>query len=820
METLQQDIRYGVRMLAKNPGFMIVSIITLALGIGVNTAIFSMVDAFLLRPLPVNDPSGIAVLAYQQQHQNIQTQFSVADYRDIQNQTSGVFSEVFGYVFGMDGLSVDGKADRIMTNYVTGNYFSALGIKPALGRFILPSEGGVANADPVMVLAYSYWQTHFGGDPQIVGRKVSVDGHPVTIIGVAPKGFVGVYPIISVQGYLPLGMLPIEGQAADFMTNRQIRGTPVLARLRPGTTLAQAQAVLAIVSQRLSQEHPDADKDLSVQAFPELRARPNPDPNNTVLVVGGLFLGLAGMVLLLACVNVANILLVRATVREREMAIRAALGAARHRLIRQLMTESIVLALLGGVAGILLGIWGSSMLASVNIQTDLPVNFDFGFDWRVFAYATAAALVTGVVVGIVPAIRASRGNLSAILHEGGRGVVGGKNRLRTTLVVAQVAGSLMLLVIAGLFTRSLSKVQRTDLGFNPDHVLNLAMDPNEIGYNPAQTRDFYKNLLGRVRSIPGVVSVSEASSTPLGYYNNGDNLSIEGYQPPPGQQPAPSSLYVAISGDYFQTMGISMLRGRSFTGADDENAQYVAIVSNEMAKKFWPNMDPIGHQFKMATEDKHSIVVVGVAGDARFQGVTGQINPVFYVPFAQHQVGNSLEILQIRTAGSSETMTPEIEREIESLAPQLPLFDVQTMNHALNTLNGLLFYKIGAVLAAVLGILGLILAIVGVYGVVSYAASQKTHEIGVRMALGAQPLDILRMVFREGFLIVAVGLIVGIAGALAVGRVVGSFLTVSAQDPVTYVAVTGLLTIVALAACFIPARRAMCVDPMVALRYE
>jgi putative ABC transport system permease protein len=576
---------------------------------------------------------------------------------------------------------------------------------------------------------------------------------------------------------------------------------------------------LAIVSQRLSQEHPDADKDLSVQAFPELRARPNPDPNNTVLVVGGLFLGLAGMVLLLACVNVANILLVRATVREREMAIRAALGAARNRLIRQLMTESIVLALLGGVAGILLGIWGSSTLASVNIQTDLPINFDFGFDWRVFAYATAAALLTGVVVGIIPAIRASRGNLSAILHEGGRGVVGGKNRLRTTLVVAQVAGSLMLLVIAGLFTRSLSKVQRTDLGFNPDHVLNMAMDPNEIGYNQAQTRDFYKNLLGRVRSIPGVVAASEASSTPLGYYNNGDNLSIEGYQPPPGQ-PAPSSLYVAISGDYFQTLGISMLRGRSFTGADDENAQYVAIISNEMAKKFWPNMDPIGHQFKMATEDKHSIAVVGVAGDARFQGVTGQINPVFYVPFAQHQVGNSLEILQIRTAGSTETMIPEIERGIESLAPQLPLFDVQTMNQALNTLNGLLFYKIGAVLAAVLGILGLILAIVGVYGVVSYAASQKTHEIGVRMALGAHPLDILRMVFREGFLIVAVGLIVGIAGALAVGRVVGSFLTVSAQDPVTYVAVTGLLTIVALAACFIPARRAMRVDPMVALRYE
>ena len=402
----------------------------------------------------------------------------------------------------------------------------------------MPSEGDVLNADPVMVLSYAYWQTHFGADPQIVGRKVSVDGHPVTIVGVAPKGFEGVYPILKVQGYLPLGMIAIEGQPSDFMTNRELRGMPVLARLRPGVTLAQAQAALAVVSQRLSQDHPDSDKDMTVQAYPELRARPNPDPNNTVLTVGGLFLGLAGMVLLLACVNVANILLVRATVREREMAIRAALGAARIRLIRQLLTESIVLALLGGVAGMLLGFWGSSAIASINIKTDLPINFDFGFDWRVFAYATAAALVTGIVVGIVPAIRASRGNLSAILHEGGRGVVGGKNRLRTALVVAQVAGSLMLLIIAGLFTRSLSEAQRTNLGFDPNHVLNMGMDPNEIGYNQAQTRDFYKNLLARVRTLPGVVSASVAGATPMGYYNNGDNVAVEGYQPPPGQPAA------------------------------------------------------------------------------------------------------------------------------------------------------------------------------------------------------------------------------------------------------------------------------------------
>jgi predicted permease len=819
METLLQDIRYGARMLMKNPGFLIVAVITLALGIGANTAIFSMVDAFLLRPLPVKDPAQITVLAFQQKQGNFLTQFSLADYRDIRDQSTGVFSDVFAYQFGLDGLSVDGKADRVMTNYVTGNYFSSLGLKPALGRLILPSEGDVPGADPVMVLGYSYWQTRFGGDPGIIGRKVSVDGQPITIVGVAPKDFVGVYPILSVQGYLPMGMATIAGNPSDFMTNRQIRNVPILARLRPGTSIQQAQAALAVISQRLAQEYPETHKNLSMRAFRELEARPNPDPNHTVFVVGGLFLGLAVMVLLLACVNVANILLVRSTVREREMAIRAALGAARIRMIRQLLTESVLLALLGGVAGVLLGYWGSSALGSVNVQTDLPIHFDFGFDWRIFSFATAAALLTGIIVGIVPAVRASRGNLSAILHEGGRGVVGGKNRLRSALVVVQVAGSLMLLIIAGLFTRSLAQAQRTDLGFKPDHVLNLIMDPNEIGYNQSQTRDFYKNLLQRVRALPGVVSASTANATPMGYYNNFDSLAIEGYQPPPGQ-PAPASLYNTISTDYFPTMGVSLLRGRNFTEADDENGQYVAIVSEAMAKQFWPDKDPIGRQFQMTTDPKHSLVIVGVAKDIRFNGLTGPFSPMFYAPYLQHQNGNSLQALQLRTAGAPETMIPEVEHAIESLAPQLPVFDVQTMTQALNTLNGLLFYKIGAVLAALLGMLGLVLAIVGVYGVVSYAATQKTHEIGVRMALGAQPADILKMVFREGLLIVGVGLLVGIGGALAAGQVVGSFLTVSPRDPVTYAMVTALLLIVALSACFIPARRAMRVDPMVALRYE
>jgi predicted permease len=541
--------------------------------------------------------------------------------------------------------------------------------------------------------------------------------------------------------------------------------------------------------------------------------------DNTVLVVSSLFLGLAALVLLLACVNVANILLVRATIREREMAIRAALGAARARLIRQLLTESILLALAGGVVGILLGKWGSSALSSIHLQTDLPVRFDFRFDWRVFAYAFLFAVLTGIVVGLVPAIRASRGNLSAILHAGGRGVVGGKNRLRSTLVVAQVGGSLMLLIIAGLFTRSLGKAQQTNLGFNPSHLLNMTMDPNEIGYDDVQYREFYKNLLDRVRAVPGVQSASIASSVPLGYINSGDTLTVEGYQPPPDQA-APLIQYNLISQDYFVTMEIPMLTGRTFKSTDDANTQYVGIINEAMAKQFWPNADPIGRQFKIGSDQKHWIQVVGVVKDARFQGLRGPVQSYFFLPFLQQYAGNSLETLQVRTLGTPDAMTPEIERVVGALAPDLPVFDVNTMSQALNTLNGLLFYQIGAVLAALLGILGLVLAVVGVYGVISYASNQKTHEIGVRMALGAQRMDILKMIFSQGLFIIAVGLTLGIAMALGAARLFGSFLAVSPMDPVTYLGVSTILVNVALAACYIPARRAMRVDPMVALRYE
>jgi predicted permease len=819
MDVIIQDIKYAIRMLAKNPGFTIVGALTLALGIGANTAVFSMVNSFLFRPMPVHNPQQITVLVRQQKNGQLQTQFSIPDYRDIRSETSGVFSDLFAYQFGMDGLSLNGKPDRIMTNYVSGNFFSGLGVQPALGRLILPSEGEVPGADPVLVLGYTYWKSHFGADPSIVGKKLSIDGHPVVVVGVAPEGFYGAYPLIDVQAYLPLGMAILEGNPTDFMTNRGLRNLAVYGRLQNGMTVEQAQAPLAVVAQRLAADHPKDDQNLSLKAYLETRARPSPDPSNTMVLISSLFLGLAAMVLLLACVNVANILLVRATVREREMAIRAALGAARSRLVRQLLTESVLLACVGAVGGIALGLWGSSMVASVPLATDLPIYINFGFDWRVFAYALGAALVTGIIVGLVPAIRVSRGNLAMILHEGGRGVVGTRHRLRSTLVVVQVAGSLMLLIIAGLFARSLGKAQETNLGFDPSHVVNFGMDPSEIGYSSAQGKEFYKTLLDRVRALPGVESASTAASAPMGYYNQVESVQIEGYQPPPGQ-PDPAMNYDAVSPGYFVTMKIPMVRGREFTEVDTDTAPYVAIINEEMAKRFWPNSDPIGHHFRMDSDVKHSLEIVGIAKDARYTGITGPITSFFYVPAGQHYAVNSLQVLQIRTAGAPALIIPEIEHMISSLAPDLPVFDVKTMTEALDTLNGIMMFQLGAALAAALGILGLVLAIVGVYGVISYAVSQKTHEIGIRMALGAQRTNILQMILGQGMLIVGIGLLLGIGGALGSAKVVGNFLAISASDPLTYVMVTSLLALVALTACYVPAHRAMRVDPMVALRYE
>src|SRR5580704_2128039 len=819
MRNVWRDLRYAARMLVKSPGLTLVAILTLALGIGANTAIFSMVNSMLLRPLPAKDAEQLIELAYQQKNGPLLNNFSTPEYQDIERGSADVFSDVMAYQIGAAGLTVDKKTQPIVVSYVSGNYFEGLGIKPAMGRFIEPAEGNPSVLNPVLVLGYNYWKTRLGADPGVVGKSFLYDGKPVTVIGVAPPEFHGTYTFADLQGYLPLGMILADSTTPpDSVTNRELRNSVILARLRPGTKIEAAQPVLKVVSDRLSKEYPKSEEGVVIEAFPERLSRPQPDRDNTIPKIATLFLLLAGLVLLLACVNVANFLLVRASVRQREMAIRAAMGGSRARLIRQLLTESLLLGLGGGLAGMLLGLFASSSLSSIHLNTTLPVLLDFQFDWRVFLYGLGVALATGICVGVVPAVRASNGHMIEVIREGGRTMTAGRSWLRNTLVVAQVGGSLMLLIVAGLMTRSLGYVRQMHLGFEPRNVLDLSLDPNEIGYKKEQGLEFSKETLERVRALPGVKSASVAFAVPMGYYNTGDSLEIPGVEVGKGEAP-PFAGYNVVTPQYFETLGTTLREGREFNANDLEDKQRVAIVNQAMAEKFWPKQSAIGHEFKMVSDRAHTMRIIGMAENSRTNGLIGPVGPYFYVPITQQY--SSLATLQVRTLGAPETLTEPVREQILSIAPTMPIFDVHVMLQGLETLNGFLVFEVAAVLAGALGLLGLILAVVGVFGVISFSVSQRTHEIGIRMALGAESRNVLRMVLRQGALIVAVGLALGIGLALVMARLVGNFLAgVSPFDPLTYACVSVSLALVAMMACYIPARRATQVDPMVALRYE
>jgi macrolide transport system ATP-binding/permease protein len=826
MPTLLQDLKYGVRMLAKSPGVTAVAVLTLALGIGANTAIFTVVNALLLRGLAVRNPDQLVSLAFSQRGasqvgtlENSISVFSYPDLKDVSEQAASLM-HVFAYRFGVDGLSEGGHADRIITNYVTGNYFSVLGVKPALGRLVLPSEGKPSRTDPILVLGYSYWKNRFGGDPSIIGKQVRLDGHLVTVVGVASRDFHGALNEVDIQAFLPLNMERIE--FATQLDSRAARSIFALARLKSGTTPAQAQNALNVIADRLSQQYPKTDARASIQVYPQsdaaLTPMPQPGMHQKELLVMSLFLALAGVVLLLACINVANILLVRATAREHEMAIRSALGAPRHLLLRQLLTESLLLALIGCAAGVLVGVWASASLSSIHVSVGLPVNLNFTLDWAVFAYALAAALLAGIVVGIVPALRAACANPGDALHETGRTSSVRQHHLRNTLVVAQVAGSIVLLTVAGLFTQSVVKARRMDLGFNPDHLSNFHLDPHEIGYNDDQGRLFYKRLLERIRALPGVQSATLAFTYPSnGVYMNADAVYVEGHLPPK-DQPAPVISVNDVTPGYFKTVGIPIIAGRAFADTDTSNAQPVAVINQTMAKEFWPGEDPVGREFRRGNESSKPIKVVGIARDSKYEDLFENSEPYLYQPLAQDYV--PIQTLQVRSLVPTATLDREVEQQIHDLAPGLPIFDVQTMRQALDG-GGFYTFRVGAYMAAALGLLGLLLASVGVYGVISFSTSQRTREIGIRMALGARPEDIWQAIFRQGLTIVVAGAGFGIMAALGLTRLMAHLLYgVSAHDPVTYLSVVFLIAAITLLACYIPARRATKVDPMVALRYE
>jgi predicted permease len=822
MASFWQDLRYAFRALRNSPWFAALAVVTLALGIAVNTSIFSVVNGFLLRPMPVPHPEELAVLGLQQAGEHSLQKFSYPDYIDLRDQ-SAAFSDILAFRLTLAGLAADNRGDHCITTRISSNYFSILGVQPLLGRMILPSEGQTPGADPVLVLGYSYWQKRFASDKDILGKHVELNGHLMTIIGVAPKEFHGTYSLVDSELYVPLSAniaAKEDTQVQDTWTHRSNRSLSLMARLKSGISLKQAQTSLNVVAQRIAEQHPDVDKGISVLGFPEKLARPDPDPDNSLPALAAAFMTLAALVLLVACFNVTNVLLVRATARQREMAIRTALGAGRARLVRQYLTESLLLAFLGAGGGMLLAYWATRYLSTLSLGTDLPIQLDFMPDARVYLFALGAALATGVIVGVFPALRVARRDVSSVLHEGGRGSSDGRRRqfVRGTLVVAQVAGSLVLLIVAGLFIRSLGKAQTIYLGFNPSQVLNFSIDVQQIGYQEVQGREFYRELESRLRAVPGVVSVAQAFTVPMGVMSASSLVSVEGHPVEDGQQP-PSMDYNMVTSGYFDTLRIPVHRGRTFTDADDQKAPSVAIINQTMAKQLWPDQDPLGKRFSTKGATGPFLEVVGVVQDGKYKGVVEDPLPHFYLPLSQSYV--ALRTFHVRTSVPPEDLSMQVQSRIRELAPDLSISELQTMDQSLQGINGFLFYRLGAQMTGTMGLLGLILAVVGVYSVASYAATQRTHEIGIRMAIGATPRDILRMVLRQGLGIVGLGLVVGLAAAFVGTRLLADlFYGIKPSDPVTYAAVAILLLAVALLACWIPARRATRVSPLVALRFE
>jgi predicted permease len=820
-----QDFGYALRQLWKDRMVASIVVLTIALGIGVNTAVFSILNGFL-RPLPVHDPEQIVVLAADTKgdETGFRFTFSYATLQDLQLQL-GDFADLFASTPSISGLSTGDRTSQFLYSAVTGNFFRALGVAPELGRFFEPGEGEHTGAEMNVVLGYSFWQRHFGADRGVVGRQVRIDGRAATVIGVTSKDFHGLFAGADMDGYLPLRSQVVDDypRSHPYFSSREYRGLTVYGRLQPGVTIQQAQSAATAVAGHLQKQYPDTDQGIGIRIVPEQLARPMPLRfiSDAIPLIRFFLLLLAGLVLLLACMNVANVLLVRATVRQKELAIRAALGSGRWRLIRQMLTESMLLSLLGAATGMTLGNWSSRAFAdSLDFGTDLPALLNFSFDWRVFVYAMTSAVLTGILVGLWPALRASQTNAGAALHEGARNNSGGpvRQRTRNLLVVGQVAGSFVLLIGAGLFVRSLQNAERVDLGFAPENVLNATLSPHWAGYEVQRAKDFYRELMRRVRAWPEVRSASLAFSVPLGYYSAGVSIHLDGRPPNPGEQ-VPVIGVNFIDGDYFDTMQIPLVRGRAFRETDSETAPLVAIVNETMAQRLWPGQDPIGKRFRTREPDAPPTEVVGVAKDSKYLALFEGALPYVYVP--SNQNFGPLRVLQIRSSVEPEILGVRLRQEISALDPNMPVADLQTMRRSLGGAHGFLIFRVGALQAGALGILGLMLAVVGVYGVVSYGAAQRTREIGIRMALGATPRGILAMILRHGAWMVVSGIIAGLAGAAALTRLLAQFLLlVSPTDPLTFVAVIFLLGVAALCACYLPARRAMRVQPLEALRHE
>jgi predicted permease len=819
-----RDFRYAIRSLWRHKSFAAAAIVTLAVGLGANSALFGVVNA-ALRPLAVPAADQLVTIAAETKNDEsggFQYAFSIDALKDFQERATS-FSDVFGAYPRVGGLSADGKPLQFFFSAVSDNYFRALRITPQAGRYFTASTGS-----PVaVVLGYSFWTQHFGGDPGVVGRPVRVDGHPAVIAGVVPKSFQGTFLGLEVDGYIAVGDLGAidPGVNAWLYHNRKARAMEVFGRLKPGVTISAAGVEMNTLLDALALEHPDTDAGVGARVVPEPLSRPLPMRvvAEVIPLIQFFGLALAALVLLLACLNVANLMLVRATAREREMAVRAALGATRAQLVRQMVAEGLVISGLGGLAGLVVGQWVmGAFIARLDIGADLPFAFDIGFHWRVFLYSFLAAAASGTAIGLWPAWRASRADGRASLHDGGKGQSDGvdRQRVRRLLVIGQVAGSLALLIVAGLFVRSLVVAQRIDLGFDSAHLVTVRIDPRQVAYDEDRTNEFYKDLIRRVSAWPEVASVSLAFNVPMSYLIGGGAFYVEGRPLPANGQP-PVTFLNHVGYAYFDTMRIPIVRGRAFVEDDEHDrstTRRIAIVNETMAMKMWPGQDPIGKRLRVYGPNEPVLEVVGVARDSKYVLVFEAPRPFLYLPIERD---SSMRTLHVRAKGDPALLMPRLEREIASMAPDLPMADLRTMPQSLTGIFGYLIFRLSAFQAGGMGLIGLTLAIVGIYGVVSFGASLRTREFGIRMALGAEPRDVLRLVLGQGLVLVVIGLATGLAAAAAMSRVLAGFVPlINATDWVTFGAITCGLGALALGACYLPARRATKVPPIDALRHE
>jgi predicted permease len=812
--TLLQDVRYAVRMLLKSPSFTALAILTLALGIGASSAIFGVVNGFYLRPLPGKDNADLVVIAIRHPGNSEPHGPSFVDFQDYRANSSA-FSEMAAYNMDFVGVRADNRSDRVFANYVTENFFATLGLQPALGTLIFPGEPDKSPAPPALIISYPYWQQRFGGDPNIIGKTINANGKPLSIIGVAPQGFFGPYTPANISVFLPMGFAD-----SDTLTARNHHGLNALARPRPGISRTQQRASLQLVADNLARAFPGTNKDITVSVIPERMARPQANASTAMPLVVTVFLSMVALVLVVTCVNLANLLLVRASGRAKELAVRAALGAGRARLIRQLLTESLLLSIVGGAAGAGVGWWLSRLASQIHFPGDVPLHADFSFDWRVFAAISVVVISCGLLAGLIPAWRASRTDVNESLREGGRSdsAGGSRSRLRGALVVAQVSGACIVLVVAGLFLRSLQSAEHADLGFHPNGVLLASTDLSQFGYDETRGAAFYREVISRARALPGVISATLSNSIPLGQDNQAERVWKEGQESATPAQTPVIGLNV-IDTDYFQTLGIPVLRGRDISPRDTKTSVPVAIINEAMAKQLWPGQDPLGHHFHSGKADSPMVEVIGVAQNGKYGSVFDVADPYFYLP--ETQAYTARRVLQLKTSVPETSLAPEVERMIHSLDPDLPVYDVMTFNEALGGGNGFFLLRLGAIFAGSLGGLSLILSVIGVYGVISYVTGQRTHEVGIRMAIGAQRSDVLRLVLRQGLTFVAIGLGIGLAFSFAATRFLSSLLyQISSIDPATFGGVSLMLVAVAAIACYLPARRATQVDPLIALRHE